>query len=71
MNHYKNSLPAEYGSQIKLIATCSAKNFDYVKSLGATHCIDYNNQNIETEVKTITNGVGADVWVDLVSAQSA
>ena len=27
---------------IKIIATCSKKNEQYVKSLGATHVIDYN-----------------------------
>ena len=43
LNYYKNTLPVEYQNQLKLITTCSAKSFDYVKSLGATHCIDYNS----------------------------
>jgi len=35
-----------------ILATCSPKNFDYVKSLGATHCFDYKATDVAQQIKT-------------------
>lgn len=56
--------------EIKIIATCSKKHVDYVKSLGATHVIDYQSENIDEAIKKITNGELIDIWIDTVSKES-
>jgi len=54
-----------------IITTCSARNFDYVKHLGAHHVIDYNSEDIHKRVLEITGGRGVDIWVDVLSTASA
>jgi NADPH:quinone reductase-like Zn-dependent oxidoreductase len=54
-----------------VIATCSAKNSEYVKSLGADHVIDYNTENIIERAKQLTNGKGVDYWMDNINSDSA
>jgi len=56
---------------LKVIGTCSGKSKDFVLSLGADHVIDYTTENIPQRVKEITNGVGAEGWIDLVDSNSA
>nr|BAK03106.1 predicted protein [Hordeum vulgare subsp. vulgare] len=41
---------------LKVIATASPKNFDYVKSLGAQHVVDYNSPHAVEEIKKIAGG---------------
>ncbi|MFM2577376.1 zinc-binding dehydrogenase [Vibrio fortis] len=53
-----------------IITTCSAKNIDYVKQLGATHVIDYQTQDVLEEVKKITLSKGVDVALDCVGGRS-
>ncbi|WNN73844.1 NADP-dependent oxidoreductase [Kluyvera cryocrescens] len=48
----------------KVIATASQKNRDYVKSLGATEVIDYNDLNALSEIN------GIDLVLDLVGGTS-
>jgi len=42
-----------------------------VKSLGATHTIDYNSEDVVAEVKKLTDGFGVDAWIDLVGEATA
>lgn len=53
-----------------IITTCSEKNHAYVEQLGATHCIDYLNQNVRQEVMAITEGKGVDVALDCVGGDN-
>lgn len=57
---------AKYFNIRTVITTCSSENFSYVKSLGATHVIDYRNENIVDRVREITNGHGVPVGLDAV-----
>ena len=43
-----------------IIASCSEKNFEYVKSLGATHVINYNDKSLIEKVLNYTDGYGID-----------
>lgn len=47
----------------KVIGTCSAKNFDYVKNLGADEVRDYNNDDY-------LNGIEPDLIFDCAGGQS-
>ena len=49
-----------------IIATCSAKNMDYVKSLGAHHVIDYKTEDVVETVKQLTDELGVEVGFDTV-----
>ena len=49
----------------KVAVTCSAKNIDYVKSLGADLAIDYRTQDVEKEVLAWAPG-GVDLVIDTV-----
>ncbi len=49
-----------------IIAICSEANFDYVRSLGATHYIDYRNPSILDEVMLITQKQGVDCALDCI-----
>mmetsp|Transcript_20447 Transcript_20447/g.35279 ORF Transcript_20447/g.35279 Transcript_20447/m.35279 type:complete len:337 (+) Transcript_20447:110-1120(+) len=40
----------------KVIGVCSKRNFDYVKSLGATHLVDYADTDVVKKIKDITHG---------------
>ncbi|MEH6533543.1 MAG: zinc-binding dehydrogenase [Photobacterium frigidiphilum] len=54
----------------QIIVSCSARNTEYVKSLGATHVVDYAESDIKQEVMAITNGCGVDVALDCVGNTS-
>ena len=43
-------------SGLDVIAVCSSRNFEYVKSLGATTVFDYNSPTCAADIKTYTNG---------------
>lgn len=53
-----------------IITTCSEKNHTFVAELGATHCIDYRNQDVEQIVDEITQGRGVDVALDCVGGDN-
>jgi len=55
----------------EVITTCSAKNFDIVKKLGADHCIDYTKDDVKAKVMEFTKNRGVDFWLDMISADSA
>ena len=54
----------------KIIVTCSAKNHDYVRSLGATHVIDYNCEDVVSRVLEVTNRAGVDIGLDTVGGDN-
>ena len=54
----------------RVLATCSAANFDFVIALGADHCIDYRSEDIGARVAELTGGRGADAILDTVSPQT-
>ena len=52
-----------------IITTCSAKNHEYVRSLGATHAIDYRAEDVAARVLEITDGRGVDRALDTVGPE--
>jgi NADPH:quinone reductase-like Zn-dependent oxidoreductase len=55
-------LAADRGARV--IGTASAAKHDACRAQGAEHLIDYRNQDVEAEVKRITDGAGVDVVLD-------
>ena len=49
-----------------IIAVCSEHNFDYATSLGATHCLDYRDQQLLTKVNTIVENHGIECALDCI-----
>lgn len=41
---------------LKVITTCSAKNFDFVKSFGADYIFDYNSETVIEDIKKQADG---------------
>jgi NADPH:quinone reductase len=56
---------------LRVIATCSTGNFDWVRQLGAAEVLDYHTQDIPAAVGDLTGGRGVDAIVDTVSADTA
>ncbi|MEZ9633007.1 zinc-binding dehydrogenase [Vibrio cyclitrophicus] len=54
-----------------IITTSSEAKHSYVKSLGATHVIDYRTQNVIEEVMKVTSGLGVDFALDCVGGNNA
>jgi NADPH:quinone reductase-like Zn-dependent oxidoreductase len=54
-----------------VITTASAKNHEFVKSLGADHAINYNNENVVDAIMEITNGLGVDRVLGAVDIETA
>ncbi|KAF6792036.1 TOXD [Colletotrichum sojae] len=55
-----------------VVATmCSPKNFDYVKSLGADFCVDYNAEDCSEQVKAFFKGRLRHSWDCISTVQSA
>jgi NADPH2:quinone reductase len=63
---YAIQLARIYGAS-SIITTASARNFDYVKSLGADVCIDYNHEDIHQRVMEVTGGLGVDLILNTVN----
>lgn len=61
---------AKYVGAHKIIATCSEKNFAFVREMGATHIIDYQKENIAQKVLEYTDGIGATKVLDAVGPES-
>ena len=53
-----------------IIGTSSSSKHETIRSLGATHTIDYRTENVFDEVRRITNGRGADVILDSIGGES-
>lgn len=56
---------------LKVISTSSEENFDYVKSLGAHHVVDYRNQDVDRRIMEITGGRGVDISINTIDSSSA
>ena len=56
--------------EIKIIGICSQKNGEYVKSMGATHFIDYEKSMGEQLKEIIGGEKGVDVWIDMIGGES-
>lgn len=54
-----------------IIATASARNADYVRSLGATHVIDYTAEDVVARVRELTDGQGVRRGLDTVGGDNA
>ncbi|KAL4439377.1 hypothetical protein ABPG74_017040 [Tetrahymena malaccensis] len=67
----ENNFDEHEKKNIRIITSCSKKNFEYVKRLGATHAIDYNSEDISIRLKEILEGDQLDVWIDLLGKESA
>jgi NADPH:quinone reductase-like Zn-dependent oxidoreductase len=67
---WRETLIKEVQNQVKIITTCSESNTSWVKSLGATHVIDYNNEDVKQRVMEITDNEGVDAWIENVDAES-
>jgi NADPH2:quinone reductase len=57
---------AKYLGLKTIIATCSAKNREYVIKLGATHAIDYQSEDIVARVLEMTGQRGVTLGLDTV-----
>lgn len=53
-----------------VIGTASAGKHERLRAAGIDHCIDYRNDDFETEVMRITEGLGVDIVLDAVGGES-
>lgn len=67
------SLGIQYAkiSGYTVLTTCSAHNFDYVKSLGADAAFDYNDPECAADIRKFTNNKLALAWDTISLPQSA
>lgn len=54
----------------EVFGTASASKHARLHELGVKHCIDYHEQDFETEVKRITQGKGVEMVLDAVGGES-
>lgn len=54
-----------------VIATCSGKNTDYVKSLGADHIFDYTQQDVGPRIRAFTENKLKLAWDTVSNVESA
>ncbi|KAI1458276.1 oxidoreductase-like protein [Annulohypoxylon moriforme] len=57
-------------SGLQVVTTCSPRNFDLVRSLGADHVFDYNSPTVGADILKVTNGEIAHVF-DCISEGSS
>lgn len=53
-----------------VFTTCSSKNYDLVKKLGADYVIDYNAQDYIEVIQRVTNSQGVDIVLDTIGNQT-
>ncbi|WP_461538354.1 zinc-binding dehydrogenase [Spongorhabdus nitratireducens] len=61
---------ARYFGVEKIITTSSAANHDYLATLGATHLIDYRQEDVYARVMEMTDGDGVPVALDAVGGDN-
>lgn len=54
----------------EIYGTASAGKHERLKERGVHHCIDYRNQDFETEVKRLTKGEGVHLVIDAIGGES-
>ncbi len=58
-------------ANLHILTTCSPRNADWVRQLGAHEIIDYTQNQVDAEVLQITHGRGVDAIIDTVGSDSA
>jgi NADPH:quinone reductase-like Zn-dependent oxidoreductase len=53
-----------------VFTTCSSKNFDFVKKLGADRAIDYKNEDYAKVIYQETDELGVDLVLDTIGGQT-
>lgn len=53
-----------------IIAVCSENNFEYAKSLGATHCFDYRDQELVKKISSLVPSNGIDCVLDCIGGDA-
>ncbi len=53
-----------------IIAVCSENNFDYARSLGATHCCDYRDNQLVNKINAIVGEAGIDSALDCIGGSA-
>ncbi len=53
------------------MTTCSPRNFDYVKSLGATEAFDYNDKEAPSKIRKLTDNKLKYAWDTISEKDSA
>lgn len=56
---------------LTVYATCSKGNFDYVRSLGADHVVDYTSGDVHSIIRGLTNSRGVDYILESLSPAHA
>lgn len=56
---------------LKIYATCSEENTEYVKSLGADEIIDYRKEDVYEKISKLTKGRGVDYILNTIGSDSA
>jgi NADPH:quinone reductase-like Zn-dependent oxidoreductase len=54
-----------------VIVTASQRNHEYLKSLGATHTIDYRSPNLASELLRVSGGRKYEFAVDIIAARTS
>ena len=54
----------------EVIGTASAGKHQRLREMGVAHCIDYRNQDFETEIRRLTDDRGVDIALDAVGGES-
>jgi synaptic vesicle membrane protein VAT-1 len=54
----------------EIFGTASASKHEAIRTQGVDHPIDYRNKDFETEVMSLTDGVGVDVIIDAIGPSS-
>jgi len=67
---WRDNLPQDLKDKVKIITTCSAKNNDFVKKLGATDTIDYNQEDILKRCLELSDNEGVDIFIDNVGGDN-
>ncbi len=66
---YAIQIARHFGVQT-IITTSSAKNHEFLRSLGATHLIDYREEDVHSRVMEITGNQGVDIALDAVGGDN-
>ena len=53
-----------------VIGTASAGKYEFLRSIGVDHCIDYRTEDFESRTLEITNGAGVELICDAVGGDS-